>query len=111
LSRNGRQFEYAGETTIRSGAEVKVDTARDAVALALREMDAGSSVIFQLPGFKTASAGTEQRSLAALRNARDTSYFKDGDALWVKLVTTDTAGGAGGPGAGLATQNRIEVRR
>jgi cell migration-inducing and hyaluronan-binding protein len=111
LSRNGRQFEYAGETTIRSGAEVKVDTARDAVALALREMDDGSSVIFQLPGFKTASAGTEQRSLAALRNARDTSYFKDGDALWVKLVTTDTAGGAGGPGAGLATQNRIEVRR
>src|SRR5690606_19043222 len=48
LSRNGRQIDYSGETTIRSGAEVKVETARPAVSLSLREMDNGSAVIFEL---------------------------------------------------------------
>ena len=90
LSRNGREFEYAGQTTIRSGAEVKVDTARESVSLTLTEMDKGSWVIFELPGFKTASAGKEQSSLAALRDASDTSYYKDGDTLWVKLVVEES---------------------
>jgi cell migration-inducing and hyaluronan-binding protein len=97
LSRNGREFEYGGETTIRSGAEVRVDTARESVSLSLRDMDNGSWVIFELPGFTTATAGVEQSSLAALRDARDTSYYKDGDTLWVKLVVANT-GGEGGPG-------------
>src|SRR5690606_7517821 len=65
LSRNGRKMDYSGETTIRSGAEVKVETARPAVSLSLREMDSGSSVIFELPGFATAAAGTKQNSLAS----------------------------------------------
>ncbi len=110
LSRNGREFEYAGETTIRSGAEVRVDTARDAVSLALREMDEGSSVIFQLPGFTSANTGVEQRSLTALRNATNTSYYRDGDALWVKLVTSNNTS-SGGPGPGLGPRTSIEVRR
>src|SRR5690606_36630827 len=84
LSRNGKEFQYSGQTTIRSGAEVRVDTARESVSLTLSEMDHGSWVIFELPGFTTAAAGTEQRSLAALRDASDTSYYKDGDTLWVK---------------------------
>jgi cell migration-inducing and hyaluronan-binding protein len=86
LSRNERQFEYRGETTIRSGEEIRVDTARESLSLSLRLMDDGSWIIFELPGFNTTAGGEEQSSLAALRGASDTSYFKDGDTLWVKLV-------------------------
>jgi cell migration-inducing and hyaluronan-binding protein len=52
-------------------------------------MDEGSWVLFELPGFTTSAGGTEQGSLAALRDARDTAYYKDGDTLWVKLVVAD----------------------
>ncbi len=47
-------------------------------------------MIFQLPGFSTAAAGTRQDSLDALRKASETSYFKDKDALWVKVVSPDS---------------------
>ena len=97
LSRNGRVFEANGQTTIRSGAEVKVETARESVSLSLSDMDNGSWVIFELPGFKTAAAGAERSSLAALRDASDTSYYKDGDTLWVKLVVETTGEAAPGP--------------
>jgi hypothetical protein len=46
------------------------------MSLILTEMDAGSWVIFELPGFTTAASGTPQESLDALRKATDTSYFK-----------------------------------
>jgi cell migration-inducing and hyaluronan-binding protein len=52
-------------------------------------MDQGSWVIFKLPGFATADSGTELNSLAALRAASETSWFSDGDSLWVKLVVAD----------------------
>ena len=55
----------------------------------------GSWVIFELPGFTTAASGTPQDSLDALRKASDTSYFKDKDALWVKVVSNGD--GARGP--------------
>ena len=77
------------------------------MSLGLREMDEGSWVIFELPGFTTAAAGTELRSLDALRTASVTSYFKDEDALWVKVVSNgDGARGpiGGGPGAGTSLQ-------
>jgi cell migration-inducing and hyaluronan-binding protein len=90
LSRNGRRFEYTGEGTIRSGAEVRVETARKSLTLTLREMDDGSWVIFELPGFTTTAGGAQQNSLDALRAGNGTSYFRDGDTLWVKLVV-DTA--------------------
>jgi cell migration-inducing and hyaluronan-binding protein len=38
LQRSGKRFEYNGETTIPSGAEVRVSTARDSLSLHLREM-------------------------------------------------------------------------
>jgi cell migration-inducing and hyaluronan-binding protein len=102
LSRNGRRYEYTGQTTIRSGAEVRVETARKSLALSLREMNKGSWVIFELPGFTKSAAGEAETSLAALRAAHDTAYFKDGDKLWLKLVVADAvgAGGPGGPGSG-----------
>jgi cell migration-inducing and hyaluronan-binding protein len=49
-------------------------------------MDKGSWVIFELPGFANASSGTKQSSLSALRQANETSWFRDGDTLWIKLV-------------------------
>jgi cell migration-inducing and hyaluronan-binding protein len=52
--------------------------------------------MLELPGFTTAASGTEQSSLDALRRAGDTSYFKDQDALWVKLVSTADGGRGGG---------------
>src|SRR5690606_28670188 len=91
LQRNGRRFEYNGETTIGSGAEVRVETGRDTLSLSLREMDQGSFVIFELPGFATSAGGMQEASLAALRDANRTAYYKDGDTLWVKLMVEDAA--------------------
>ena len=51
-------------------------------------MHQGSCVIFELPGFANAASGTQQASMDALRKANETSYFRSGDTLWVKLVAT-----------------------
>jgi hypothetical protein len=70
-------------------------------------MDAGSWVIFELPGFTTAASGTEQTSVDALRTASDTSYFKARDALWVKVVSNGNGARGpigGGPGGGTSLQ-------
>jgi cell migration-inducing and hyaluronan-binding protein len=56
-------------------------------------MDEGSWVIFDLPGFTTAASGAQQHSLDALRDASDTSYYRDEDSLWVKLVAAETGVG------------------
>jgi cell migration-inducing and hyaluronan-binding protein len=90
LVRNGREFHITGnQSTVRAGTEIEVKTERPVVTLSLSEMDQGSWVIFDLPGFTNAASGTAQRSLAALRRASETSYFRDGDDLWVKLVVAD----------------------
>ena len=88
-------------TNVRAGTEIKVTTERPEVSLRLSELDKGSWVIFQLPGFTTADSGTEQQSLDALRKASETSYFKDKDALWVKVVSPDNGGFGLGGGASL----------
>ena len=66
----------------------------------MRELDSGSWVIFELPGFATAASGTPQDSLDALRKASATSYYKEKDALWVKVVSTGEGARLAGPGAG-----------
>ncbi len=71
-----------------AGTEIQVKTERPQVTLSLTEMDKGSWVIFELPGFARAASGTEKGSMDALRQANETSYFRGGDALWVKLVVT-----------------------
>ena len=61
------------------------------------EMDKGSWVIFELPGFTTAAIGVRSwDSLDAVRKASDTSYYKATDALWVKVVSTAVGGLGGG---------------
>jgi cell migration-inducing and hyaluronan-binding protein len=110
LARNGRRWEYTGGTTIRSGAEVRVETSRRAMTLSLAEMDKGSWVMFELPGFAVTAAGEQQDSLEALRSASTTSYFKSDTALWVKLVADNVAPAApAGPGGPVP--NSIEVSR
>jgi cell migration-inducing and hyaluronan-binding protein len=100
LERKGRRFEYTGETTIGSGAEVKVETARDTLTLSLTQMDDGSSVLLELPGFAAATGAAQASSLAELREARQTSYFRDGETLWAKLVVDNDAGLTLSPQAG-----------
>ena len=78
-------------------------TERPNVSLSLTELDRGSWVIFELPGFATAASGTPQDSLDALRKASDTSYFKDKDALWVKVFSSGDSG-SGAPGGGISLQ-------
>jgi cell migration-inducing and hyaluronan-binding protein len=73
---------------VRAGAEIQVKTERPKVTLSLAEMGQGSWVLFELPGFTKAASGTQQASMDALRKANETSYFRSGDALWVKLVVT-----------------------
>jgi cell migration-inducing and hyaluronan-binding protein len=95
LSRNGKEYELAA-TTVRAGTEIKVTTERPTVSLTLTELDPGSWVIFEMPGFTTAASGAEQSSLDALRTANTTSFYKSNDALWVKVVSTADGGRGGG---------------
>ena len=103
LSRNGKEFTVTGGTNVRAGTEIKVTTERPSVPLTLTELDRGSWVIFELPGFTTAASGTPQDSLDALRKASDTSYFKGKDSLWVKVVSNGDPGN-GAPGGGTSLQ-------
>jgi cell migration-inducing and hyaluronan-binding protein len=103
LSRNGREYTF-NSGNVRAGTEIKVVTERPSLPITLTEMDAGSWVIFELPGFTTAASGTEQSSLDALRKASDTSYFKDKDALWVKVVSNGNGARGATPGSGTSVQ-------
>jgi hypothetical protein len=102
LSRNGKQYNLT-RTNIRAGTEIEVTTARPSMAMRVSELDRGSWVIFELPGFTTVASGTPQDSLAALRKATDTSYYKDKDALWIKVVSKGDDG-RGDPGDGTSFQ-------
>jgi hypothetical protein len=106
LSRDGKDYSIVtGGSNIRAGTEIKLTTERPSVALRLTELDKGSWVIFQLPGFNKAESGAQQASLDALRKASETSYFKDQDALWVKVVSPDS-----GP-LGLGGATTLQVSR
>jgi cell migration-inducing and hyaluronan-binding protein len=100
VSRNGKAFTLAGATNIRAGTEIKVTTERPSVDLRLSELESGSWVIFELPGFTTAASGTPQKSLNALRKASATSYYKGKNSLWVKVVSNGEGARMSGPAAG-----------
>jgi cell migration-inducing and hyaluronan-binding protein len=113
LERNGKRYEYNGETTVHSGSQIRVSTMRDELSLHLREMDKGSWVLFELPGFTAPAGGTTVDSMDALRAASETATFRDDDSLWVKLVVEDDA--ADGPVVvqvgQLKAQASLDVRR
>jgi len=93
LSRSGKQYTVPGNgSSVRAGTEIKVATERQSMLLTLAELDRGSWVIAELPGFKTAASGTPVNSLSALRKASTTSYYKGKNSLWVKLVSDGDTG-------------------
>ena len=110
LSLNGKDFPVTGATNVRAGTEFKVTTERPSLSLSVRELDAGSWVMFELPGFTTAASGTAQDSLDALRKATATSYYKGNGSLWVKLVSTGDVLGSG-PGSGPSGGASLQVSR
>ena len=99
-----------GETNVRAGTEYKVTTERPSVNINVKELDTGSWVMFELPGFTTASSGTEQSSLDALRKASATSYYKGNGSLWVKVVSTGDVMGTG-PTQGKGPGDSLQVSR
>jgi cell migration-inducing and hyaluronan-binding protein len=99
LSFNGKDFPVGGATNVRAGSEFKVTTERTSLSLSVSELDKGSWVMFELPGFTTASTGTAQDSLDALRKATATSYYKGNGSLWVKLVSSGDVLGSQASGA------------
>ena len=103
VTRNGSEVVTNGETNVRAGSEFTVKTESTSVNIRVRELEAGSWVMFKLPGFAKAAAGAEQNNLDALRNASNTSWFKANDALWVKLVSTGYKHGSN-PGAADSLQ-------
>jgi len=109
LSRNGKEFTATGQASVVAGTEVRVTTEREELSIGVSQLDSGSWVIFELPGFTTAASGTEQGSLEALRAASETSYFKDEDALWLKIVSTGAGGG--GPGGFGGGGSNVQVSR
>ena len=94
-------------SNVRAGTEIKVTTERPTMAVTLTELERGSWVIFELPGFTTAASGAPQESLEALRKASETSYYKGKDSLWVKVVSAGDPGG-GGPFIGATS---VQVSR
>ena len=103
LSRNGKDYTLTGTQLYEPVPRSKVTTERPSVSLSA--VGAGQRLVgdfFELPGFNTAASGTEQTSLDALRKAGDTWYFKDQNALWVKVVSPDS--GPLGLGGGTTLQ-------
>jgi cell migration-inducing and hyaluronan-binding protein len=109
LSFNGKDFPVGGATNVRAGSEFKVTTERPALSFNVSELNAGSWVIFELPGFTTAASGTAQDSLDALRKATTTSYYKGDGTLWVKLVSSGDI--LGSQAAGASGGANLQVSR
>jgi cell migration-inducing and hyaluronan-binding protein len=108
LIRDGRKFTVTGDTTVRAGTEIRAESEAPSLNIGVRELDSGSWVIFELPGYSTAATGTAQTSMDALRSATSTSYYKREGTLWVKLVSS---GGSPRPGRGGGAADSIQVSR
>jgi cell migration-inducing and hyaluronan-binding protein len=109
LSRNGKDFPLTGNgSTLKAGTDITVKTERPEFSLNLSEMELGSWVVFELPGFANADSAKQQNSLDAMRKASETSYFKDKDSLWVKVVVATPPAV---PAMPLQAQTAVRVSR
>jgi cell migration-inducing and hyaluronan-binding protein len=111
LSRNGRKFNVSGDTTVLAGTEIRAESEAPSLNISLREMDNGSWVIFELPGYSSAATGTAQTSMDALRSASSTSYYRGEGTLWVKLVANGGGALPGAAGRGGVPPSSIQVSR
>lgn len=114
LTRNGKDHKItANQSNVRSGTEIRVNTERETLHLGVRELDQSAWVIFELPGYDHATSGIQQHSMEALRNASLTSWYKEGDTVWVKLVVSDVhyPGPVLEPVGRLVAQTTITVKR
>jgi hypothetical protein len=111
LSRNGRNFTVSGDTTVLAGTEIKAESESPSLNIRVSELESGSWVIFELPGYTSAAAGEAQTSLDALRRATSTSYFKGDGELWVKLVSNGGGARPGLAGRGGVAPSSIQVSR
>ena len=69
-------------------------------------MDDGAWVIFELPGSPPPPGARNNPASTRWAAATQTSYFRDGNTLWAKLVVDNSAGAnvqIGTPGAGVST--------
>ena len=111
LSRNGRKFNVSGDTTVLAGTEIRAESESPSLNISLRELDNGSWVIFELPGYSSAATGTAQTSMDALRSASSTSYYRGEGTLWVKLVSNGGGARPGAAGRGGVPPSSIQVSR
>jgi len=111
LSRNGRKFTASGDTTVLAGTEIRAESEAPSLTISLRELDNGSWVIVELPGYTTAATGTAQTSMDALRTASSTSYYRGEGTLWVKLVSNGGGALPGAAGRGGVPPSSIQVSR
>ena len=102
LVRGNRRLNLTGQLTVLAGTEIRAETEAPVLNVQVSEMDPGSWMIVELPGYNNAASGTAVTSLDALRSATANSYFKGQGSLWVKVVangggmTQGTAAGRGG---------------
>jgi cell migration-inducing and hyaluronan-binding protein len=87
---------------------IRAESEAPSLTISLRELDSGSWVVFELPGYSTAATGTAQTSMDALRSASSTAYYRGEGTLWVKLVSS---GSSPRPGRGGGTPDSIQVSR
>ena len=111
LTRNGRKLTVNGDTTVLAGTEIRAESEAPSLTISLRELDSGSWVLFELPGYSSSATGTAQTSMEALRSASSTSYYKGDGTLWVKLVSNGGGARAGAAGRGGLAGSSIQVSR
>ena len=105
LVRNGKEFKISGDqSTVKAGTEIQVKTERPEVTLSLAEMDQGSWVMFELPGFANAASGNgkEQHGRIA-RSERDLLF--QGPECPLGQIGGRASGQAGNSSNGSASQH------
>ncbi|WP_232427015.1 G8 domain-containing protein [Teredinibacter turnerae] len=95
---NGFPFAFGGfsgkETTVRLGTEIEINTqnAVSSLSISLREGTPGSSIIMRVFGFNSATTGSQQSSLQALRNSGSNAWYAANGSVYVKLFATSGFG-------------------
>jgi cell migration-inducing and hyaluronan-binding protein len=111
LVRGGRRVNLTGPITVLAGTEMRAESEAPALNVQLTEMDPGSWVIVEFPGYTSAASATAVSSLEALRSATSNAYYKDAGALWVKVVSNGGGAIAGAAGRGGVPPSSVQVSR